>query len=721
MPVPERDNPDVLYQRLQGIFTPRSVAVIGVSDRPTNLARLIVQNLITFDFQGLIYQVGRNPGVLHGRRIFCSVEDIPDQVDLAVILTPAQTVPDVLEQCGRKGIRCAVLESAGFNEYGEEGRDLAKAVVETARRHEIRFIGPNGLGVINFANGLVAPFSRLQDVFRKGGISIISQSGGVGLSYLNAMASESLGVAKFASIGNKLDLDENDLLEYMLRDPETDIICMYLEGIQDGKRLMEIARRADKPILIHKSNTGTLGHAIASSHTAALSSDDSVVDAALRQCGVIRIQDQASLVNYLKVLHQPRLEGNRLAILSRSGGHAVIAADACEESGFELTDFDPAFLEEIEKHFRAQVIKLSNPLDLGDLFDYDVYTRIVEKTLQNPSVDGIVFLHTYIAGTEGELSRSLFRRLEELSSTYDKPIAICASTGQDELTQLKKAFPHPVFTTPTDAIKALELLHRYAREHSRPLPCPELPPLEADGETVRGILSRCAAEGRDPVLSEAVEIFRAYGIPVAAHREAQTEEEAVEAARSIGYPVAMKIVSGAISHKSDLGGVQLNLKTDRGVRMAYADMLARIRKRLPDAEIHGMLLQPMILEGRELILGARQDRQFGPVVLLGMGGIFVEIFREFALRVAPFDRDDARSMFSELRTARILEGVRGHLPYDREAVVDCLLRLAHLMTDFPEIAEVDVNPMRIFQEGEGCMALDARIVCCPGCEGSSPT
>ena len=710
MSKPAAEETGRLYSSLHDIFYPRSVAVIGVSTKEDNLARRIVENLITFDFQGLIYQVGTRPGVLYGRRIYCSVEDIPDQVDLAVILTPAATVPDILEQCVRKGVQGAVIESAGFNEFGPDGARLAEQLIEIARRSGIRFIGPNGLGIINLENGLVLPFSRLQNLFRKGGISIISQSGGVGLSYLNALASENLGLAKFASIGNKLNLDENDLLEYLLKDPATDIICMYLEGINDGKHLLSLARQAQKPILLHKSNIGRLGNSIAKSHTVALSSDDKVVDAALRQCGIIRFQDQNTLINYLKILPLPAIRGNRLAILSRSGGHAVIAADACEQSGFTLTSFEPSFLREIESHFRANVITLSNPLDLGDLFDYEVYTRIVQRTIQEPNVDGIVFLHTYFSRTEGELSRTLFQRLEELSFRYQKPIAICVATDEEELSNLKRSLPNPIFTTPTDAIHALELLKGYAREQAKPRTVPELPEVEADRDTVAAIIARCTEEHRDPALDEATEIFHAYRIRVVPHARAMDAEDAVKAARTIGYPVVLKVISPEVSHKSDLGGVQLNLKTDEGVRMAYNDMLDRIHQRLPQAAIQAVLVQPMIMEGRELILGARQDMQFGPIVLLGMGGIFVEVFKEVAIRVVPFSREEAFSMFAELRTGKILEGIRGQEPFDRESAVDCMLRLARLVYDFPEIKEVDINPVRIFRKGEGCMALDARIV-----------
>ncbi|MFC1890203.1 acetate--CoA ligase family protein, partial [Thermodesulfobacteriota bacterium] len=427
---------------MKTFFEPRSVAVVGVSESPTNLGRRIMNNMIQFDYSGIVYAVGPKGGVIHGRRIYHSVLDIPDQVDLAVILTPARTIPQIIDDCGRKGISHTIIESAGFREYGDDGVALENEILDIAGRWPIRLLGPNGIGTMNMENGLATPFAILSSGLAAGGISIISQSGGVGLSYMNLLASESLGLNKFASVGNKLDVDENDILEYLIEDEGTKIICMYLEGISDGRRLMEIAARSDKPILLHKSNIGEMGNRIAHSHTAALSSDDKVVDAALRQCGIIRFHDMHKLGNFLKILALPPMRGKNLAILSRSGGHAVIAADACEMAGFDLPQFPGEFLAAIEKHFRANVIKLMNPLDLGDLFDPDVYTRIMEETIKRDEIDGIVFLHTYNPQNEMDKSRKLLPVIEQLSDRYTKPIAVCISSEEGEISLLRKDYAY---------------------------------------------------------------------------------------------------------------------------------------------------------------------------------------------------------------------------------------------------------------------------------------
>ncbi len=693
---------------MREFFYPRSVAVVGVSERPDNLARAIVKNLERFEFDGIVYLVGPRGGTAFGRRIFKSISDIPDRVDLAVILTPAQVVPDIVEECGAKGITRVVIESAGFGEFGQEGEALEARLVEAARRHDIRFIGPNGIGVMNFDNGLVVPFTPLENGYTRGGVSIIAQSGGVGIGYLHLLASENLGVAKVVSMGNKLDVDENDLLEYLLEDDATEIICLYLEGISDGRRLMELARLAKKPILLHKSNIGELSRTIAASHTAALSSDDTVVDAALRQVGIARFRDSETLLDYLKMLPMPRLDGDRLAVVSRSGGHAVIAADACERAGFRLAEFPDRFVREVEKHFRAHVIRLTNPLDLGDLFDYDIYARIARETLAQPSVDGLVFLHTYISKTEGLASKELFHTLAELPQEFDKPVVTCVATDAQELSRVRREYRLPVFSDPQSAINALALARdfRHDMEHE----CPVTPELEVNRARVEAILSRCREAGRDPLLLEALEILEAYGLPVITSQLVQDTQEAVEAARGIGYPVILKIVSEQISHKSDLGGVQLNLRNDEGVRNAFAEITERVQAAAPGAQIRGALVQPMAKPGFELIVGGRQDPSFGPVVLVGMGGIFAEIFHEVSQRIAPFSRVEALRMVDDLRAAPVLQGARGQRKRDVEAAAEVLLRLSRLLLDFPEIAELDVNPFRLFPEGEGGLSLDGRIV-----------
>ncbi len=693
---------------MKEFFYPKTIAVIGVSESPDNMGRNIVANLIEFNYDGIIYEVGYKGGTLFGRRIYRSVSDIPDQIDLAVILTPAKTVPDILKECGGKGVRCVIIESAGFREFGPDGKKTEDELLKVARQYDIKFIGPNCIGVMNLHNGLALSFTSFKNVFRKGGISLVTQSGGVGISYLNVLASENLGIAKFASIGNKLVINENDLLSYFIDDPETEIVCLYLEGISDGRRLMEIARKSSKPILLHKSNIGKEAKAIAKSHTASLSSDDAVVSAALKQAGIARFKDHETLVNYLKILPLPRLTGNRLAILSRSGGHAVIAADACEEAGFTLAPFDAAFIKDVEQHFRAHVISLTNPLDLGDLFDYELYIRIVEQTITQPNVDGLVFLHTYFSATEGEASRALFAELEKISYTYKKPIAICVATDEEELYRLRQKLPQPVFTSPSDAIYALALARDF-RHEMRPAPA-NMSKISVEKDKAEKIINACVKDGRSPLLGEALDILSAYGIPVVKSVLVEKEDEAAEEAKKLGYPVAMKIVSPTISHKTDLGGVQLNIRNEDALRQSFSEMMANIKKRVPGAAIEGVIVQPMISGGRELIIGAKRDPNFGPTVMVGLGGIFVEIFRDTALRVVPFDEKETDQMFAELRGYPILTGARGEKGYDLAKAKDVVARLSLLISNFPQISEVDLNPFRVLPEGEGGFCLDARMV-----------
>ncbi len=694
---------------MRDFFYPKSVAVIGVSPRENNLARQIVRNLVEFDFQGIYYLVGPKGGVQFGRRIYRSVVDIPDRIDLAVILTPAATVPAIMEELGEKGVKRAIIETAGFTEKGEDGAAIAAEVIRVAKKNDIRFIGPNCIGVINRHNGLAVPFTYMKNVYRKGGVTIISQSGGVGISYLNELASESIGLNCFASVGNKMNVDENDLLEHFIEEENTEIICMYLEAISDGKRLMDIARRSKKPILLHKSNTGELGKRIAASHTASLSGDDDITDAALKQCGIARFYEPEQLVNYLKALPLPSIKGNRLGVISRSGGHAVIAADECEQQGFSLAPFDEQFIKEIESNFRASVIKLSNPLDLGDLFDMEVYDNIITRTLKEPNVDGVVFLHTYLSQTEGDASRQLINGVMHKAKEIGKPLTVYVATDHSEIAALKHDLEFPVFTDVEDAIRSIAMVRDF-RERESMVETPPTIEMELDHERARAIIDSCKEKDRDPLLDEALEIFEAYGLPTLPSGYAQTEDEAVELAEKHGYPVVLKIIAPEVSHKSDLGGVQINLKSERGVRKAWNEMYDSILRSVPNAHIEGMMVQPMAKGGAEMILGGKKDRLFGPALMVGIGGVYVEVFRNVSIRVVPFSRDEACQMVDDLVISPILRGVRGQTPYDVNAFVDCIMRASRLMLDFPEILEFDANPIRVRPDGKGCVALDARIV-----------
>jgi acetyltransferase len=683
------------------LFNPKSVVVIGVSENPNNLARIIAENLFEFQFNGEIFLIGRREGILLGRGICTSIEDLKEGIDVAVILTPAHTVPGILESCGRKKIRWAIIESGGFSEYSEEGARLERETLRTARKWGIRIVGPNGIGIINIGNGFVAAFPPLnRKAARKGKVSLLVQSGGVSLTYLNLLSSANVGISKIVSMGNKIDLNEIDYLKYLIRDPQTEIIGIYLESIQRGRDLLEVARSTSKPIILHKANIGDASREIARLHTAALANDDKIVDMALKQADIVRAKDFRSFINAVKVFSLPPMKGNDLVILSRSGGIAIVAADSAERYGFRLFPMKKSFQDRIHSYFRAKVIQPTNPLDLGDLFDFDLYTKILEQVLKIETVDGIIFQHAAV-GDEMEPSRKLILAAKELSLRYQKPVAFCYLTEEEELAFIKGALDYPIFTEPEDALSALAI----SREHyyrKRKILKERPPSYSADRNRIKQLFKKARNAKRDPLLPEAFEVLKAYGIPVADYRVVRQKEDLKKAMNHVKGPLALKVISPAISHKSDAGGVILNLNDFKKVEEACNKI-----KKLDQASRCGVLIQKMIPDGKEVILGAKRDPSFGPVVLFGLGGIYVEVLKEISLRVAPINRLEAEEMISELKTAALLKGVRGERPLDVKALVENLLRLSQLMLDFPEIEGIDINPVKALEKG--AVAVDARI------------
>lgn len=687
---------------LEKCFYPRNVAIVGVSPDKTNLGKNIVGNLLAFGYEGEILSIGLRGGVVFGQRIHASLQDIDHPVDLAVLLTPAKTIPGLLEECGRKGIRNVVIESGGFSELGEEGIPLEKACVETARKYGIRFIGPNGIGVTNLENGLALPFMPLNRALSPGPVSILAQSGGVGLSYLGFLIEEDIGINKFVSMGNKLDVDENDLLTYLLEDEGTKIILVYLEGFKDGRRFVEIASRSTKPILVHKSNRFKASANIAHSHTAALFTDDQLVDNALEQANCVRVNTMDDAIDYVKILTLPPLKGNRLAVVSRSGGHAVIAADACAHYGFELPPFPKNFMERIESHFRAKVIRLQNPLDLGDLFDLAFYEKIVEEMLKRDDVDGVLLGHGYRRGFEQADSRLLIRKVNQLVDRYQKPVAVVIFTEAVEIDYLRRHSKIPIFTAPENAMRAFHLSHRWSSRTRTTLP--EEPAVEIDKKAINAILDG-AGKRSYLTLVESLDLIKACGFSLPDYRVASSPEQAVEAWRSLDRPVALKVNRPHVSHKTDRGAIILDLDSGDMIRKAFQTMGKAVKT--DDLEV---LVQPMVEKGREVILGGRLDRVFGPVLMFGLGGIFVEALGDVVWRVAPIHRHDARAMINGIAGKKILSGFRGEKPYDLEALENLLLRLSTLLVDFPAIREIDINPVRVLTAGEGTVALDARVI-----------
>jgi acetyltransferase len=629
------------------------------------------------------------------------MEDLHEGIDVAVILTPASTVPAILESCGQKGIRWAIIETGGFREYSEEGAQLENEILQIARKWGIRIVGPNGIGLMNVHNGFVVPFIKLRrGPVSKGKISILAQSGGVLLAYANLLTSANVGLSKIVSMGNKMDLNEIDYLKYLIEDPQTEIIGLYLESLERGRELMEIARSTSKPIILHKANTGESSRQIAKLHTAALANDDKIVEAALRQADIIRTKDFRSFVNAVKILSLPPIKGKNLVIISRSGGIGVVAADSAERHGFHLLPPDKTLQERFHSFFRAKVIQPTNPLDLGDLFNFDLYTNILQQVLKFPMVDGILFMHGATA-EEKEPSRRFIQAVKDFSIQYQKPVALQYNTDEEELAYIKRALDYPIFTEPEDALTALAV----SRDHYRKLNILKEKPtfFSVNRDQVKHLFQRARKEERDLLLPEAFQVLQAYGIPVAEYQVIHQKEDLKKSLVGMEGSVALKIISPRISHKSDVGGVQLNLTHPSEVEEAFEKI-----KKLDPENSSGVLVQKMALDGKEIILGAKRDPSFGPVVLFGLGGIYVEILEETSLRVAPINRSEAEEMISELKATQILKGIRGERPLDIEALVENLLRLSQLMMDFPEIEGIDINPVKVLEKG--AVALDARIV-----------
>lgn len=678
---------------MKKLFFPDSVAIFGVSNAPANLARMIIENLQRFGFAGPIYPLGDRDDHIRGLPVYRALADVPHVPDLAVLLIPATKIPDVLEQCGRKGIRWVVVESGGFSEFDEGRRTLEATVREVADRWGITVMGPNCVGVTNRENGLVLPFVPLypKDML-PGSVSFISQSGGLVHDIMMLCAHEHVGLSKLLSVGNKLMVDENDFLEFLVHDPATKVIGLYLEQVGDGRRLVDLARSTSKPIALLKSNRSPSASEVARFHTAALAGDDRVVDAACRQGGIHRVRTLQEMVNTLKVLGLPPMKGKRVAVVTRSGGHAVLAADSVHSHGLELARFSEDFFSLIEPKRKARIIRMTNPLDIGDVFDVDFYPVLLEAALKEEGVDGVVFMHSYNHENEGMATEKLLRSAGRIAASSGKPVVFFLITNPEQWMAMKNVVDLPVFTEVDQAVGALRVLwdhgcHDALRTGAEP-PVPSL--------NLRGQRSLSPSVMADQ--SEVFTLLRDYGLPVVPWRVVSDLAGALEAAGEMGYPVALKVVSPALLHKSDSGGVHLNLP-DRGALTEAFQSLRADR----------YLVQAMSPAGYEVIVGGKRDGEFGPLVLAGLGGIFTEVLKDVAIRLAPVDEPEVPAMINELRGAALLQGVRGQPRADMREIARIVATVSTLMVDHPEIVHLDINPLIVMEEGKGAFIVDGKM------------
>ncbi len=698
---------------MQKLFYPESIVIIGLSSKPTNIPRLTLENLLRWGYRGRIFGVNERSDDIHvdGIRMFKNIEDLPEVPDLAYCMIPAQLIPGMMERCGKFGIRRMAIPSGGFSEYSEEGQKLANKLLATARKYGIRFVGPNSVTVANTDNGLCLPFVALHKA-PKGELSIISQSGGVALTMLNYLFDEKIGLAKFASIGNKLDLDEVDFLEYYGQDPQTKIITLYLESINRGRKFVETAKKIDKPIIVYKANTTSAGKKAAMSHTAALSSDEEIINSAFEEAGVIRISNFLDFIEVSKAFLLPPMRGRRIMVMSPAGGFAVLGADLCEKAGFEFADMGEQFYDSLKQFSNAGVINFSNPLDMGDIYDPKLTAHVLYSVMHSDQVDGALYISQRPQMPQGE---NIFQKmfLTDLSKeawgsilSAGKPLGICLFGPTSMIQQAKRYVEFPIFNSPEEMVTALSVQMKYHEKRKELKKQPAIsPPQDIDYSTAR----RWMQDRQGDYGEEALELLEAYGIKAAPSGIATNEEEAVEVAENIGYPVVMKVISPDALHKTDAGGVLLELKSAEAVTSGFFKIRENLMVYNKEALFMGVRIQKMAPQGYDMFVGGRQDPSFGPVVFFGMGGILVEAFKDVANVTCPARFESVGKRLKGLTSAAILSGLRGQSAGDFDAFVDLIVRTSHLLADFPGIKELDINPVRVFPEGEGIMALDARV------------
>jgi acetyl coenzyme A synthetase (ADP forming)-like protein len=696
------------------LFAPRSVAVIGATGRAGSVGQAVFANVFKHGYAGVAYPVNPRAASVMSVKAFPSVLDIPGEVDLSIIIVPSALVPGVMEECAQKGIKAAIVITAGFKELGGAGVQQEQLVLAAARDNGIRLLGPNCLGIINTDPqvSLNGSFARLMP--RPGNIALVSQSGAVGVAALEYAQGEEIGLSKFVSVGNKADLNENDFLAYLKDDPLTDVIMFYLEDLADPKRFFQLAREITgeagnkKPILAIKSGRTAAGARAASSHTGALAGSDEAYDALFAQCGVLRVESLEELFDYaLAFSTQPLPKGNRVAIVTNAGGLGIMTTDAAVRYGLSIAEFKEETVAGLKAGLPAAA-NIHNPVDvLGDARE-DRYRTALEGVLADDNVDGVIVISTPQLMTN---LAAIAATVAEVTPVYHKPTLVCQmALGEIEETLAiwsRAKLPHYHF--PEEAARGLGAMARYAANIHRDRY--EVKTFaDVDHDKVKEVLNRVKAAGRKFVLEpEAHEIFRAYGFPVVPFAWAHSEAQAVQAAADLGGPVALKIVSPDVIHKFDVGGVKLNLETGGEIRQAYAEILAAVARAHPGAALQGMLVQKMMPKGRETILGMTRDPQFGPLLMFGLGGTYVEVFRDVMFQLAPISEDWALKMIQGLKGYQILTSFRGEPAADLAAIVKSLERLSQMVLDFGELKELDINPFLVLDEGQGAAVLDARI------------
>lgn len=681
---------------MKKFFFPESILIFGVSDREENLGRQTVKNLNRFGFRGSLWGFGRKAMEVEGRAVYADIGAVPGVPDVAILLVPAAAIMNAIELCAAKGIKRVVIETGGFSELGPERTSLEEEITRVTRANSIACIGPNCIGVINKENGICMPFVPFEpEEIKQGRNAFIAQSGGLVHEMVRRCSAENVGLGSITSIGNKLMIDESDLLGYHVEDPGTEVIGVYLESISSGRRLMTIASGTEKPVVLLKGNASPSARDIARFHTAALLGDEAVTAAALRQAGIHQVGSLQEMVDCFKVFSLPGIKGSRLVIVSRSGGQSVLLADDAYRYGFRLAELPAKLFDSIREQSKGGVIRRTNPIDLGDVFDEAFYLEVVDMALQDEGVDGVVFFFDYELNTYRAFD--ILKGVEELCERHQKPVALCMVPDRENWFKIRYSSSFPFFTEPERAFAALRRsLDHYERigvRKTRPLSFDTKGKGEKDTVTV--------SPASPPVIAaigETLSLMQSCGVPVVDYEVVRNGQEAIVAARKLGYPVVLKQAAPVILHKTEAGAVRLGLASEEGLLRALSEMPADL-----------YILQKHAPPGVEAIIGGKRDAEFGPVVMLGLGGIFVEVLKDVTMRVAPVDEATAREMIEEIKGAALLKGVRGAEPADLETLARTIAAVSRLLVDHPEIETLDINPFVVFRKGRGALALDVKM------------
>ncbi|HXV51097.1 MAG TPA: 4-hydroxybutyrate--CoA ligase [Nitrosopumilaceae archaeon] len=690
-------------------LSPTSIAIIGASDKEGSVGRAITSNIMR-GYTGTIYPISPTRDTVFDKKAYKTVLDVSEQIDLAVIITKNTIVPTVLEECGKKGIKGAVVITAGFKEVDEAGAKLEQQLKEIAKKYNIKVIGPNCLGVMNLAPKTMMNSTFLKVTPKSGEIALVSQSGAICAALVEDASAQGIGFSAVVSMGNKADMNEIDVLEMLAHHEQTKVIVMYLEDMGDGQKFLKICKNITKnlkkPILVLKSGRSPEGAKAAMSHTGALMGSDEIYDALLKQSGAIRVDTMGELFDYATAFSkQPLPLDGDLVIVSNAGGPAIISTDACSKLGIKLAKID-----DIRPKIDAVIPPWGssrNPVDIVGDADYNRFNNVLENVLSHKNVGTVIVMCTPSATLD-------YNKLAEvtvnMSKKYKKTI-LASLMGLDEGIKNRQILAEggvPYYTYAEAAIQTLKAMLRFVEWIKNPEG--KIAPFKVDTNKAKKIFDKVKQEGRQNLLEEeGQEVLRVYGLPLPESALAKTEQEAVTIAKKLGYPVVLKIASPQIIHKSDAGGVKVNIQNDEDVRSAFKEIINNAKKYNKNAVIKGVLVVEMVKGGKEIIIGSKQESGFGPVLMLGMGGIYVEILKDVTFRLAPVTDKEAEDMIASIKTKKLLEGVRGEKPSDLAKLSECIQRLSQLVTDFTEIKELDMNPVLVMEKGKGCKILDVRI------------